>query len=466
MSAPGARVRALPGGQARRVLPFFKISMQISLADLDGNNARVPVAGPPGLAAQNAPRGTPSRFGRLTGCGRVPLAACPSMGGWYVPVADWLQNASGDDLLVPADGLAFRFCATMLACVLVSWLVQKFITEPQMARMMAQASEAAEHDALEMEGAGGADAWYRQVAGCSACGKQHERNLCCAVSRLQNPNGRELHWGKLELITWGFSSAVVQGVPFRAGSEMGWGGTPVAASEGLRAAFEARNMDLVGLHSTWPQGLRWTCCGAAGDNVACCNHHAIGCTCVACARLRAGASGRPVYTPTQANRFLSLPNAPTTPWELCRGVRWTPQAHRHLPASFRQQIRALLLCWLRTPMPQLIVPQVIPHLLVAEAVLAHSWLVYGGHGEQHPALDSTLDHKSKLKKGVADMTAAAQESMGESSVRGLLFGLSSDSDSDDDDEYDRVNRLMLEQLRALSPRAAARAAVAVDETLN
>ena len=189
----------------------------------------------------------------------------------------------------------------------------------------------------------------------------------------------ETHTGQLELVEWS-----MRGGPEIVDSDgedeeaMGWGFTLAEESSELRAQFEEKHSartpaDLAAFFDSRHDGcFRWTCCGSEGGTVCGCDHHGEGCSCDYCncspfasmGRSMSGmraAEGAAPYRPSSTNRFLRLPNGPSGEWELCFGVPWSDLAHRHLPPSFRQQTRELLLCWQRTqlsgPVAQLVVEQ-------------------------------------------------------------------------------------------------------------
>ena len=82
-----------------------------------------------------------------------------------------------------------------------------------------------------------------------------------------NDGGR--HDGLLELMTWNYVEE---------GTELGWGGCYAEDSEKLQKKFrEEFNSNEEKFYDYWPQGFRWTCCGATGD-VDFCDHHGSGST--------------------------------------------------------------------------------------------------------------------------------------------------------------------------------------------
>lgn len=89
------------------------------------------------------------------------------------------------------------------------------------------------------------------------------------------------HEGRLELITWP-SLAADTGDE----EDLGWGACLAEESEDLKQKFETEyEGDEEKWYHYWPQGFRWTCCGAAGDQMFGCDHHGSGsraCTCDFC----------------------------------------------------------------------------------------------------------------------------------------------------------------------------------------
>ena len=173
----------------------------------------------------------------------------------------------------------------------------------------------------------------------------------------------------------------------------------VEAEANSKQKLEDCGGDFAEFFKLCPQAFRWTCCGTPGDNVKGCDHHGTGCRCDNCPDSSARAMmlpddaseadrqyvvqfaaslGPPRYEPCQANRFLRLANSPTTEWELLEGVSWTPDAHRHLPRSFRLQSAELLLCWQRTELPSSLALLILPKLFEAEAAVASTACVLCG----------------------------------------------------------------------------------------
>ena len=207
--------------------------------------------------------------------------------------------------------------------------------------------------------------WYHSNRHCAYCGEEHEIHLCC--SAMQYTGRKEYHRGELELITWRMDAESTD--PEFDGDTpeaMGWGGTLLGEEDENKESFanpDKSNRDLKAFHSTWENAFRWTCCGGSGDSVNGCDHHRAGCSCDYCrgggslgvgmgramfGMPPVGTDGAP-YTRSQANRFLKLHGSPATEWALSEGVPWTTDAHPKLPASFRAQVRAVLLSWQRTP---------------------------------------------------------------------------------------------------------------------
>ncbi|KAK6857370.1 hypothetical protein PG990_010784 [Apiospora arundinis] len=77
-----------------------------------------------------------------------------------------------------------------------------------------------------------------------------------------------VHYGELELITWGGEEA---------GWELGWGRTQVSEADFMKKKYEQEfGGDDEKLYGYWPQGFRWTCCGTTGDMSYGCDHHGTG----------------------------------------------------------------------------------------------------------------------------------------------------------------------------------------------
>ncbi|KAK8037733.1 hypothetical protein PG991_001079 [Apiospora marii] len=148
----------------------------------------------------------------------------------------------------------------------------------------------------------------RQYDGkCSSCGEgdaqmldrpdqhphHHEEDAAAASdedinSRRQNNwydkhrqcHDGSVHFGELELITWGGEEA---------GWELGWGRAQLSEVEFMKKQYKHEfGGDDEKLYEYWPQGFRWTCCGTTGDMAYGCDHHGTGpqpCGCDYCGKL-------------------------------------------------------------------------------------------------------------------------------------------------------------------------------------
>jgi len=112
----------------------------------------------------------------------------------------------------------------------------------------------------------------------------------------------EKHEGRLELITWPCPE-----------EETGWGNCFANESDDLRRKFEIEfhgNLDK--FYKYWPQGFRWTCCGADAAATYGCDHHGTGakpCSCDFC-RMGKPVSDKIYYEKTASRMGLTLPRGP------------------------------------------------------------------------------------------------------------------------------------------------------------
>ncbi|KDQ17573.1 hypothetical protein BOTBODRAFT_29748 [Botryobasidium botryosum FD-172 SS1] len=110
------------------------------------------------------------------------------------------------------------------------------------------------------------------------------------------------HEGRLELITWTLP-----------GSDLGWGNCFAEESDDLKRKFEVEyGGDEEKFFEYWPQGFRWTCCGAEGDNTYGCDHHGAGrkpCTCDFC-RMGKPLPDKIYKKKTPSRHGLELPRGP------------------------------------------------------------------------------------------------------------------------------------------------------------
>ncbi|WIA12928.1 hypothetical protein OEZ85_006544 [Tetradesmus obliquus] len=117
------------------------------------------------------------------------------------------------------------------------------------------------------------------------------------------------------------------------GIEMGWGACDLQECENVRQTFLTKyGGDEAKFFEYWPQGFRWTCCAATGDQSYGCDHHGTGskpCCCDYCGM------GKPVPD----NILRQNPQA-------CRGLALScgpdPRSFNAAQAQVNEMMRGLL----------------------------------------------------------------------------------------------------------------------------